>query len=143
MDSCYNCAGTGTTIIAVIALILVIILIILVAVFFFFPSSQTILDIRGINFNVKNGIATGSTGATGTSGTNADSLDTGANNLYISQPLVGDITLTLNSSSLNFVGLTVGVKNTTDSSSTDSTITLLGNGVKIDPGGLDNTVEPG
>jgi hypothetical protein len=141
MTDCANCAGTGTTIIAVIALILVIILIILVLVFFFFPSSSTLLDIRGTNFNVVTGNANGSSGKI------TDTLSTDSNNLYISQPLLGNITLSISSSSANFVGKTIGVKNTTVSTtpSTGPSITLIGadTNMTIDPAGLTNVVLPG
>lgn len=140
---CENCAGTGTTIIAVIALILIIIFIIVAVVFFFFPSSQTILEVRGVNFDVINGQATGG-GVTGTN--NQESFPTGANNLYISQPLVGDITLTIQPSSLNFIGMTIGIKNITSDLSPTGAINLApGSGVTLSPGGIDGglTVFPG
>ena len=105
---CSNCAGTGTTVIAVIALILIIIAIIVFAILYFFPSAQSFIEVRGVNFDLINGIATGST-----SSTNSDSLPTGINNLYLSQALIGDINLTILSNTRNFVGLTIGIKNTT------------------------------
>src|SRR5882762_5036890 len=100
METCADCAGTGTTVIAVIALILVIIIFILALVFFFFPSSSTLLDVRGVNFNIVQGkiSGTGTTGTTGSAGI-TESMSTGANNLYISLILNGDITLNLTSSS--------------------------------------------
>lgn len=136
---CTNCAGTGTTIIAVLALILIIIFIIIAVVFFFFPSTQTTLEVRGVNFDIINGNSTG--GSTGTS----ESMPTGANFLYMSQPLVGNLTLTLQSSSSNFVGLCIGIKNTTTEGTSDADIFLSGNGIQIEPGGLNNpnTVVPG
>ena len=143
MSDCTNCAGTGTTVIAVIALILVIIFIIIALVFFFFPSSQTFLEVRGTNFLVFNGAATGS-GVTGTSG--GDTMNTGSNNLYISTTLVGNTTLTLSPSVDNFVGLTIAVKNTTSKDAVDDNtpyIQLSGSGgLQILDGGIsDGTVD--
>lgn len=137
MSDCTTCAGTGTTIIAVIALILIIIFIIIALVFFFFPSNQAFLAIRGTNFNVINGNATGSAGVTGTTG---DTISTGSNNLYISPSLNGNVTLTLNPSADNFVGLTIAVKNNTlqdSSDDTDPNIQLVGSGgLQILDGGI-------
>lgn len=137
MSDCSNCAGTGTTVIAVIALILVIILIILVLVFFFFPSNDALLQVRGTNFIIVNGSVTGVTGST-------DTLNTGANNLYISPVLTSDVTLNINPSPNNFVGMTIGVKNTTTPGTGAGSITLVGtNGLIIDPGGSTSPVVVG
>lgn len=142
VPACTNCAGTGTTIIAVIALVLIIILIIVGIVFFFFPSSETLLEVRGTNFIVINGTSSGGTGATGitgftglTGGTAAsEDFPTGANNLYISRQLTGPLDLRIQPNSRNFVGMTIGVKNT--SSSNGGTITLTpGSNVTLDAGG--------
>jgi len=133
MADCGNCAGTGTTIIAVIALILVIVFIIVLIVLYFYPSNQTLLEIRGTNFNIKPGKANGA------SGNNTDTFDTGSNNIYISNVLTGPINLTINPNTTNFVGLTIAVKNVTPSTSTGNTITLQGaSGLTIDNGGITN-----
>jgi hypothetical protein len=136
---------------AVIALILVIILIILGIVFFFFPSAATLVEVRGTNFIVVQGVSSGGTGATGvtgmgvTGGTFAnEDLTTGANYLYISNTLTGSLNVNIQPSNNNFVGLTIGVKNSTTLSSTAGTITLVGaGGVVLNPGGLDLLVPPG
>jgi len=130
--NCADCAGTGTTIIAVIALILIIIFIIVALVFFFFPSSQTVLEVRGVNFDIITGNITGS----GATGGNSESMPTGANNLYISQPLVGDINLTIESNSRNFVGMTIGIKNVTLETGTGDITLVQGAGITLDPGGI-------
>jgi len=138
MSDCTNCAGTGTTIIAVIALILVIIFIIIALIFYFYPSTQNYLDIRGINYSVTNGTATGASGSI------TDSLNTGTNVIYMSKALSGNITLNINSSSTNFVGMTIAVKNNTPASTTTPPATtpnikVTGNNVVI----IDRTVNPG
>ena len=140
---CANCAGTGTTVIAVIALVLIIIAIIVFAVLYFFPSTQGLLEVRGVNFDVINGQATGG-GGTGGAGT-AETLDTGTNNLYISQPLVGNVNLTIAANSRNFVGMTIGIKNTTMQGGTGTINLVAGSGVTLSPGGITNglTVPPG
>ena len=131
---CANCAGTGTTVIAVIALVLIIIFIIIALVFFFFPSSQTLLEVRGVNFDVINGVAT----VGGMTGSNSETLNTGANNLYISQPLVGDISLTINSNNNNFIGMTIGIKNMTMQGGEGNINLIPGSGVTLNPGGITN-----
>jgi len=135
---CSNCAGTGTTIIAVIALVLIIIAIIVFTVLYFFPSTQGLLEIRGVNFDIVNGITIGNTGA-------SESLPTGINNLYVSQPLIGDINLTVLSNSRNFIGMTIGIKNTTSQTGTGNINLVNGQGVTLLPGGLTNgtIVKPG
>lgn len=137
MADCTSCAGTGTTVIAVIALILIIIFIIIGLVFFFFPSTDPFIQFRGVNFNIQNG----------TSGP-TDTMRTGSNNLYISSTgLTGTtgLTLTIESNSANFVGMTIAVKNNTVQTINDTTtipfIQLVGgSGVTINPGGIYNNV---
>ena len=128
---CADCAGWGTTLMAALALILIIIFIIVAVVFFFFPSSQGLLEVRGINFDIINGNVTG-----GATGSVSESMPTGANNLYISQPLVGNINLTIESNSRNFVGMTIGIKNTTSETGTGDITLVSGAGVTLDPGGI-------
>ncbi|HLX54177.1 MAG TPA: hypothetical protein VKR58_09555 [Aquella sp.] len=154
-NPCEGCAGPGTTALAVITIILILIIIIIAIVFFFFPSATAVLDIRGINWTVTQGTVIGGTGATGVTGTCGmtggspltDSMITGTNNLYISAKLTGPLNLNLTTSSNNFVGLTVAVKN--DSNCGGGSIFLqsgsgaAGGNCTLDPGGLDLTVPPG
>lgn len=153
IPSCTDCAGTGTTIIAIIALVLVIILIILGIVFFIYPSRATLLEVRGTNFIVTPGKSTGGTagvtggtGSTGATGGTADleTFDTGANYLYISKALTGPLNLQIQPNSHNFVGMTIGIKNT--SATGGGVITLTeGSGVTLEPSAppLDLLVPPG
>jgi hypothetical protein len=131
-------AGTGTTIIAVIALILVIILIIVVVVFYFFPSEATRLEVRGVNFDIIRGSQTGATGS------NTDTMTTGNNNLYMSAQLTSDLTLSVNSASTNFIGMTIGIKNNT-SGTGGNIIVANGSGVTMSAGGITDglTLAPG
>lgn len=142
VSGCANCAGTGTTIIAVVALILVIILIILVIIFYFYPSKATLLEVRGVNFNVIPGTSNGASGITGFTGPAPSvNLQTGSNYLYISNPLTGPLNVVIQPSNDNFIGMTIGVKNTSPPGG--GTITLVpGAGVELNPSN-DLTVPPG
>ena len=121
-------ASSATTWLPWVNLVLIIIIIIIFIVIFFFTGNSGLIN--GVNYDIVE-----------LSGSSKNvTLKTGTNSLGIS-PASVDQTVTILSNSLNKSGLTIAIKNNSDSG---NTITVAaGAGTSIDEGQIGATIEAG